>query len=490
MALIDDLISPSNSPEGLSQFIEANSTKIYDFFISQSYNSFILHRERIEAYTLPFYNVYKELDFTNNRNKTFLLSLLDASERFGNHTEFETLYKLCKKKNVIIGSRLEASSKFLVSIRIISDYFDRMPEILNLLALSYLFEEDSEEKVIATLLHYYTEVLQNFGNENLSLVKEFRELLFSKLSAADKKFLINSTVSEILVETIEEIESTFNSIHQKLDLLLERSHEFLPFDISRHLIELDSDYSLMLEPIQSRFLEIRNLCASLYANVASDDIFWSLQRGVRVLTEQNQLLAYIYSYGKMHYAKIMSAFTNLSSESVKSKIEIFDWGCGQGLASVCFLEYINDLETDFEIETTTLIEPSEIALKRAALHVRKFERDSKIITINKDLDSLLLKDFTSKIENTKFQLFSNILDIDLFSMSDLIFKIKKSFEGLNYFIVVSPFISEHKTQRLDDFVKSFQDLDSFKLIKIVTERKGEWEGTKWTRIVRVFKVII
>lgn len=490
MALIDDLISSSSSTKALSQFIEADSTKIYDFFISQRYDSFILHRERIEAYILPYYKVYKGLDFTNNRNKTFLLSLLDVSERFGNHTEFETLYRLCRRKNIALGSRLEASSKFLVGIRIVTDYFDRMPEILDLLASSYLLEEDSEEKVIATLIYYYTEVLQNFGYENVCVVKEFRELLFSELSADNKKFLINSTVSEILVETIEEIDLIFNSIHQKIDLLLERSREFLPFDISRHLIELDSDYSLMLEPIQARFLKIRDLCASLYTNVASDDIFWSLQRGVRVLTEQNQLLAYMHSYGKMHYAKVMSAFAALSNEPLTSKLEIIDWGCGQGLGSVCFLEYISDRENDFEIETISLIEPSEIALKRAALHVRKFDSNSGITTINKDLDSLLLEDLNSNSENTKIQLFSNILDIDFFSMSDLIFKIQQSYEGLNYFICVSPFISETKTQRIDDFVKSFENLDSFQLIQFETDRNGEWEGTNWTRVIRVFKVIV
>ena len=71
---------------------------------------------------------------------------------------------------------------------------------------------------------------------------------------------------------------------------------------------------------QAKFLEIRDLCATLYANVASDEIFHSLQRGVKVLTEQNQLLAYINSYGKMHYAKVMSAFSALSSQNLTLNI--------------------------------------------------------------------------------------------------------------------------------------------------------------------------
>ncbi len=490
MAVIDDVIISSNSSDQLSNFIENNSTLIYDFFLSQSYNSLLVHKEKIESYILPYYKIYKDLDFTNNKNRLFVLSLLDVSERFGFHGEFQDLFNLCKRKNISIGSRLDASSKFLVGVKKISDYLNRIPEIIDLLAYSLLNEEDSEAKVTATLIHFYIEVLHNFGKENLSGVIEFRALLLEHLSSDEKKFLVHSTIIKLLNENIDDIQFVYNSIHQELDLLLERSSVFLPFDVNSHLVELNTEYSQMLDSIQARFLEIRELCANLYSNVASNDIYYSLQRGVRVLTEQNQLLAYINSYGKMHYAKVMSAFSALSNQAISSQIEIYDWGCGQGLASVCFLEYINDRSEAINIQVLTLIEPSEIALKRASLHIRKFNNSSSIYTINKDLDSLNKDDFTHIGKNTKIQLFSNILDIDLFSMSDLILKIKENFTGLNYFICVSPYVSEYKTQRIDDFVEAFQCYENFELIESVTERKGEWVGTNWSRVIRVFKVKI
>lgn len=490
MAVIDDVINSSSSSDQLSKFINNNSTLIYDFFLSQSYDSLLKHKEKIEKYILPYYKIYKNLDFSNSKNRLFVLSLLDVSERLGFHGEFQGLYNLCNKKNISIGSRLEASSKFLVDIKKISNYSDRMSEIIDLLTFSFLYEEDSEEKVVATLAHFYTEVLRNFGNENLNGVKEFRALFLESLLVEDKKIFTHSIIIELLNENIDDIDKVYSSIHQKLDFLLERSREFLPFDFSSHLIELDTEYSQMLDSIQARFLEIRNLCANLYENVESDDVFHSLQRGVKVLTEQSQLLAYIKSYGKMHYAKVMSAFSVLSSQIISSKMEVYDWGCGQGLASVCFLEYLNDKGKTIEIEAITLVEPSEIALKRASLHIRKFNKSSVIYTINKDLDSLKNDDFMPNGTNTKIQLFSNILDIDCFSMTDLILKIKENFSGLNYFICVSPYISEYKTQRLDDFVEAFESYDSFELIQSVTEPKGEWSGTNWTRVIRVFKVIL
>ena len=221
--------------------------------------------------------------------------------------------------------------------------------------------------------------------------------------------------------------------------------------------------------------------------MSSDEIFWSLQRGVKVLTEPNQLLAYFNSYGKMHYAKVISALASLPDEILTSQIEIYDWGCGQGLATMCFLEYFQMQDGNVNIRSATLIEPSEIAIKRASLHVKKFKNDLTIITKNKDLDSIIPDDFNSSNETIKIHLFSNILDIDFFSMSDLVSNIKDSFNGLNYFVCVSPYVTEQKTQRLNDFVENFENTE---ILSDITERKGKWKGTNWSRVIRVFKAEI
>ena len=487
MAFLDDLINSSNTVEKLNSFIEENSIELYDFFMSQSYSSILVHRGKIEEYILVYYKIYRNLDFTVKKNCTLILCLLDVSERFGLHTEFQQLLNLANSKDIEINSRLRAASKFLVGIRKISDYSNRISDILDDLSISFLKEEDSEHKVIATLIHYYTEVFYNFGQSNIDGVIEFRKELINELSQDNRSFIYTNQIKEVLSLTLDNIDSLYLEIHNKLDEILERSGLFLPFNVEPYLIELDTEYAEIIESAKTSFLEIRELCAKLYSQVGSDEIFWSLQRGVKVLTEQNQLLAYINSYGQMHYAKVMSAFDSLGEELFTEDVEIYDWGCGQGLASVCFLEYLKNESITTSIKKITLIEPSEIALKRAALHVRKFNGLSEIITINKDIDSLATTDFNSESANTKFQLFSNILDIDLFSMSDLINRIKSSFKGLKLFVCVSPFVSNYKTQRLDDFVKSFEEYTDFEIILSITERKGQWQGTNWSRVIRVFK---
>lgn len=159
------------------------------------------------------------------------------------------------------------------------------------------------------------------------------------------------------------------------------------------------------------------------------------------------------------------------------------------MATISLLEDIKNRPQYLAVNSVTLIEPSELALKRAALHTQKFDNAVRIRTVNKDLDSVTPEDFVTQQQTLKIHLFSNILDIDLFSMSKLIENIKCIFKGNNIFVCVSPYINEYKTQRLDDFVDAFEEYPSFQLIEEKNQKSGEWEN-RWTRVVRVFSVTI
>lgn len=487
MSFITKLYDASNSLENLAEYIQNNSIEIYDFFISQKNSSIIGHRAEIEKYILPNFGVYRSLDFTDSKNQTFLFCLLDVSQRFGLATEFEQLFNLANQNDVALNSRLDATAKFLIGINSIDDYENRLNGILSNLSVSFLKEEDNELKTIATLIHFYTEVFYNFGQQNIERVIEFRRRLFEELQKEEYSFLRTQNVDEILTYSLDDIDELYQAVHTKLDEILERASQYLAFNIEPHLVEVDSHYAELLADISADFKEVQKLSANLYSVVASNEIFWSLQRGVKVLTEQNQLLAYLNSYGKMHHSKMISAISTISQEDLQEELEIYDWGCGQGLASVCFVEYLNDQNFNYSVNKFTLIEPSEIAIKRASLHLRKFKADTQIITINKDLDSLKNNDFESQVNTTKVHLFSNILDIDLFLMTDFIDLINENFKNDNIFICASPFVSNFKTERIDGFMHSFSNKINFNLISNISERKGEWIGTSWSRVIRVFK---
>ena len=112
----------------------------------------------------------------------------------------------------------------------------------------------------------------------------------------------------------------------------------------------------------------------------------------------------------------------------------------------------------------TLIEPSSICLKRAALHIKHFDEHCTIKPICKEIDSLKNIDVKSFENNTKIHFFSNILDVEDFSIANLIKLIESTQKGLNYFVCVSPYITDTKTDRIDSFCRHFSKYSSFELL--------------------------
>ena len=194
------------------------------------------------------------------------------------------------------------------------------------------------------------------------------------------------------------------------------------------------------------------------------------------------------SYGLMHKAKLLAAFSHFPFNEIKDKsIDIYDWSCGQGLASIVLLEYLMDNNIVMNINRITLIEPSEIALKRASLHVKHFDSEVTVRTILKDMDSLEIADVSSIEGNAQIHLFSNILDVETYSMQHLIEIIKQGFKGNNYMFCVSPCINDVKTARLDSFVNSFSEMPQFNMIFQDIASRGEWTNN-WTKLIKTFKV--
>ena len=487
MDILDKLIQASSTTENLENFLEINNnfTELYDFFITQSFQNLNTYSSKIVAYILPKYFIYSQLDFSKPNCKIFISFLLDVSERFGLLTEFQQLYQLHESKNIDVTSRLKAASLYLIGIINIGDYTDRIPNVFQLLLEGLSTEEDEEDKIIHTLINYYREVIYNFGAQNQQAVLQFKNTFITEIKQPEYSFLMTETLKNVLkVKTSDNIEAN-NKIQNILDNFLNRTNKYLPFNEHRFITEENTEYTNLLIETKYTFQAIRQIAVELYQQVADDKIFYSLQRGVKVLTEPNQLIAYMNSFGKMHYAKIISAIAVVPSNIFLEDIEIYDWGCGQGLASYILLEQNPQIKPNI-----TLIEPSELALKRASLHVNMFVPKSNITTINKDIDSLNHKDFNTNSLSIKVHLFSNILDIDLFSMTNLIQLVKQSFSGTNYFICVSPYVNIAKTNRLTNFMEAFKEYNSFHMLKSIDEPKANWPGRTWSRVIRVFKVDI
>ena len=482
MDIFDNLILASTNKESLSAFIEDNSQDLYDFLLTQSFEDLSTSKIKIEDYILKNLKIIRLLDFSVKNTRTFITLLLDVSERFSFFMSFQRLHRLLVRNNCEIGSRLEASSLYLTNVKSISDYNERILIVLEKLSESYKNEEDNEDRVVGAVINYYAQVVHNFSNQNLKGVLEFKE----NLVFYEEKFyyLKNEIIQSILNVDISDNILAFNEIQKKLDAFLKRTKKYSSFIKGNLLIEENTNYSTLLNDVDSNFRSIRKISVNHYNATNDALIFYSLQRGVQVLTDEKQLFTYLFSYGLMHFEKMRSSFSSLPTNIINNNIHIIDWGCGQALASISLLEYFSEDKDSFK--KVTLVEPSEIALKRASLHVKKLSSNINIVTINKDLDSLKSADFPQTSSEINIHLFSNILDIDLFVMTQLVDLIKTTFKGENYFVCASPYINDLKTSRLDSFMKSFLAMPTFELLKNISNRKGDWVNN-WSRVVRVFK---
>lgn len=482
--MVATLYSVSSNAEQLHSYLVKNLQEVYDYLTHEKHSVLSIQRSDIDRYIQLNIGVIRNLDSTDNINLTFLTLLLDVSERFELRGSFQLLYYILQGKGFDFGRRLQAAALYLLNINTVEDLLNRFDSITNLLQEAFEVEEDTEARVLTTIINYYGQIVFNFPFLPEAAV-ELQGKIVSKRSSDPHSFLQHPLIETILAIDIYQHEQAFNLIHKYLDSYLGRDIIRL-FSNDLLLMEDKTQYSVLLSSVPSRFESVREINSKLYLPIKDDTIFHSLQRGVKILQDENQLFAYMYSYGKMHHSKLISAFKILPLEFFQKTIRVIDWGCGQGMAIMTYFDYLSQEGILQDIRHITLVEPSEIALKRASLHSNKFTGGNNFITLNKDLDSIVESDLQNNSIATKLHLFSNIIDIDLFSLSALMNKIKNCFSGENYFVCVSPYVNDVKTSRIDSFVRNFAGFDEYQLFGSLDNKSGTWLNT-WSRVVRVFK---
>ena len=92
-----------------------------------------------------------------------------------------------------------------------------------------------------------------------------------------------------------------------------------------------------------------------------------VNHGIGLLQTEDELNCYLAAYGKMHQEKIRTALSALKnpSETLNKNYQIIDWGSGQGLATLCFFDFLEENNILYKPKKVVLIEPSNQALKRA-----------------------------------------------------------------------------------------------------------------------------
>jgi hypothetical protein len=187
--------------------------------------------------------------------------------------------------------------------------------------------------------------------------------------------------------------------------------------------------------------------------------------GRDVLKTEDQLNAYLAAYGEIHIVKCRAALQNFPFEDIRNyTFEIFDWGCGQGIATLTLVEMLRERALLKSLKKVTLIEPSQEALKRATSWVKKAVGPGvEIISVNEFIPSSDdgKMDSVSCSSDRSINLFSNILDIRTVCLSWLAHK-TSSLARQNYMICIGPKYSGNS--RIDDFCGYFAPKEYFSQI--------------------------
>lgn len=196
----------------------------------------------------------------------------------------------------------------------------------------------------------------------------------------------------------------------------------------------------------------------------------STDHGRAILQNDQQLDAYLAAYGEMHVVKCRAALQNFpctepNSDILHHNYEIFDWGCGQGIATLTLLEFLHERGLLGRLNAITLIEPSTAALNRAKQWVMQNAGPGVVVkTVNK----LIPNDCNATLEEVScdakvsINLFSNILDIQSLSLAWLAQK-TGSLADINYMICIGPKFSSNT--RIDDFCGYFNPTSYFSNIE-------------------------
>ena len=112
------------------------------------------------------------------------------------------------------------------------------------------------------------------------------------------------------------------------------------------LIEQNTNYAYKLKYMsQPSFGKVRDLSVRFYRELPQalqDELYEALNRGIDILDSEPQMTAYLFSFGKMHQAKLKYAFNHLPAEFLSQpEINIVDYGCGQALGTMCYADSLH-----------------------------------------------------------------------------------------------------------------------------------------------------
>ncbi len=494
-----------DSADALSSCIEEQMTALHDL-CNARWETLCKWRDELESFFLFKHSLIAKLDYTDQNNRAFIQICIDLAQRLNLLSAIPHLVRVVNRhsEHIHLNKRLVAGISYIhPRPRTADDIIEKYSQICALLQDAVDTEEDNNQKCLVTFLNYYSAAVDLLSSE---YANELKEEIGVSLRSGEYPFL-NDIKDLSLVDVADPILAQ-QQIQSIVDGVFEDAERRLrPMPVDEFIIEQDTQYSLDIHHAQCNFRSIKRLSDQRASGRRISG------RGVQQIQAEEGLFDYMRNYGNMHQVKIQSCLEVPFPQHFETRISLIDWGCGQALASMVFMDkYGID-----NIKQIILIEPSELALRRASLHCKKYAPDVPLQTICKEFDELTVEDIHLVEPETTVHLFSNVLDMEDYSVEHLASVVKSLQNNQQYFVCISPHIDDIRTSKIDTFAFGIeQDFECFEMLNTKTDTKrsefwncnnmangysrthgqsqycGEFSGNpcnnRWTRVMRVFKV--
>ena len=203
-----------------------------------------------------------------------------------------------------------------------------------------------------------------------------------------------------------------------------------------------------INSIELGFVDFYENMVEYYQHQKNDNVSYAdfrdrTNRATNPLACEKEAIFYTVAYSWQHYQTIKKLISIIDVTSdIAEKVRVIDYGCGQGTATIAYLEYLVEqgvaTKSEFEIY---LIEPSAVSLSIAKRIIERLadihDIHVTIHTYKQYLDEPLLLQEESCSETV--HLLSNVLDIgSIQSAIPALANTIKSIAGKNFLFATAP----------------------------------------------------